>query len=93
MQLDPSWRPFAWRVPDHIVEAIPARIRALLGCIDKPLIVIRNLNPVDICAGKARITKWALSAGQYCVAIDKEYGDHMDINMRASHWQCCAYFG
>ena len=53
MQLDPSWRPFAWRVPDHIVEAIPARIRALLGCIDKPLIVIRNLNLVDICAGKA----------------------------------------
>ena len=79
LKLDASWKALAWRVPDHIVQMIPARIRELLGCIDTPLVVIRNFNFVDICSGRARITKWAMSTGLLGVAIDKDYGDHMNI--------------
>lgn len=52
----------------------------LLHCDDRPLVVVRNFDFVDICAGKARIAKWALAAGLTGAAIDIEYGQHMDIN-------------
>ena len=80
LQLDPAWKAFAWKVPAHILEIIPATIRELIGCNDGHLVVVRNFAFLDICAGKARITKWAQAAGLTGIAIDQEYAEHMNIN-------------
>jgi hypothetical protein len=81
LQLDPALKNFAWRVPQEIVNLIPVRLHCLIGCTDgKPLVVIRNWNFIDVCAGKARIAKWCLLMGLHGCAIDFEYGSHMDIN-------------
>ena len=46
---------------------------------ERPLIVNRNLDLIDLFAGKARIARWATLAGLHAIAIDKLYGGHMDI--------------
>ena len=69
-----------WTVPPDITSKIPMPCRVLLGCDAKPLVVVRNFDFVDICAGKARITKWALTAGLTGAALDREYGEHTDLN-------------
>ena len=34
---------------------------------------------VDVCAGRARVTCWARHAQLQAVAIDRAYGEHLDI--------------
>ena len=72
-------RQFAWRVPDHIIAAIPANIWRLIEARGGAN-VIRNIDLLDVCAGKARITKWALLFGLRAIAVDIDYGLHLDIN-------------
>ena len=52
-----------------------------MGCEGgRDLVVLRNWQFLDVCAGKARITKWAMTAGLFGAAIDQTYGAHMNIN-------------
>ena len=79
-RLEPEWQSLAWKVPSDILDLIPQPCRVLLRCADGPLTVVRNFDFVDICSGKARITKWAVTAGLTGAALDVDYGQHMDIN-------------
>ena len=67
-------RPFVWRVPQQVLDALPPAVRAMI-----PPIVVRNFRFLDVCAGRARITKWAMLHGMLGAAVDSNYGDHMDI--------------
>ena len=68
-----------WQVPEEIMEIIPDEVREHLPCSGMPLIINKNLDLVDLFAGQARITRWAMMAGLNAIAMDKTYGDHMDI--------------
>lgn len=71
----------AWRVPDGVLELIPQSVKLLLGIVEgQAFVVIRNIHVLDICAGRARICKWAHVAKLTSIALDREYGDHLDIN-------------
>ncbi|CAK0832315.1 unnamed protein product [Prorocentrum cordatum] len=77
-------RASAWRVPEAIVKLIPEAVQQILRCTDgQPLVVLRNFDFVDICAGSARITRWCTWAGLQGCALDRLYGRHMDINADA----------
>ena len=74
-------RQYAWRVPEQVMQLIPTPIQELIGCSgNAPLVVLRNLLFLDICAGRARIARIASAAGLCGVAIDREYSVHMDLN-------------
>ena len=74
-------RQYAWRVPEQVMQLIPTPIQELIGCSgNAPLVVLRNLQFLDICAGRARIARIASAAGLCGVAIDREYSVHMDLN-------------
>lgn len=75
VQLDEAWRPFAHAVPAEIKALLPGSVAALI-----PAVVVRNIHLLDVCAGKARISRWAMLHGLTAAAVDFEYGDHMDIN-------------
>ena len=75
MQLDEAWRPFAHAVPAEIKALLPVSVAALI-----PAVVVRNIHLLDVCAGKARISRWAMLHGLTAAAVDFEYDDHMDIN-------------
>ena len=84
--LTPDLKHFAWKVPGDVMELIPEQVREILTCTgDSPLVVLRNLDLVDICAGKARITRWALWANLQAVAIDRSYSPHLDINSNTGY--------
>ena len=70
----------AWTVPDDILECIPTKTKKLLGCEREALVVSRNLHFMDIFAGRARFTRWALWAGFTGIAFDLQYGNHMNTN-------------
>lgn len=75
VQLDEAWRPFAHAVPAEIKALFPGSVAAFI-----PAVVIRNIQFLDVCAGKARISRWAMLHGLTAAAVDCDYGDHMDIN-------------
>ena len=52
---------------------------ARLGCDDGKFRVLRDIDIVEGCAGKARVTCWARRAQLQAVAIDRAYGEHLDI--------------
>ena len=64
--LDPSWKSLLYTVPSGIMDIIPVEVKRLLGCESNPLVVVRNLNLVDVCAGKARLSRWATWGGASC---------------------------
>ena len=66
------------QVPNNVIDVIPTMVMEHIGQ-ERPLIVNRNLDLVDLFAGKARITRWATLAGLHAIAFDKLYGEHMDI--------------
>ena len=81
LALSGSMSSLAWRVPDHVKEMVPEHIRRLLGCSgSQALVVLRNLHFLDVCAGKAGITRWATLGGLQGCAYDRSYGPHMDMN-------------
>ncbi len=71
----------AWRIPPEIQQLIPAYFQKVLGWSSgvSP-VVLRNLDLLDICAGKARITRWAKLAGLRAIAVDREYSSAQDVN-------------
>ncbi len=57
--LPETLKQYAWAVPENVLHVIPQNVLSLMGCSDgKRLVVIRNLDLLDACAGKARLTKW-----------------------------------
>ena len=60
---NPSWKSLLYTVPAGIMDIIPVEVKRLLGCESNPLVVVRNLNLVDVCAGKARLPRWATWGG------------------------------
>ena len=52
---------------------------ARLCCVDGKLRVLRDIDLVEVCAGRARVTCWARHAELQAVAIDRAYGEHLDI--------------
>ena len=68
-------------MPEHVVKLIPSAVLKLLkSSPESPLVVVRNLHLLDVCAGRARICKWGLEAKLNAVALDRAYGMHLDIN-------------
>ena len=67
-----------FQVPNNVIDVIPTMVMEHISQ-ERPLIVNRNLDLVDLFAGKARITRWATLAGLHAIAFDKLYGEHMDI--------------
>ena len=70
---------YAWRVPDNIMDLVPRAIREVLGVLELPLVVLRNLDLVELFAGRARITRWATCAKLIAMPIDRTHCPHMDI--------------
>lgn len=77
--LDPSMRDAAWTVPASIVEHLPSRVRSLLGCTMSPLVVLRTLDMVDLCAGVGRLARAAEMGGLLPCALDRAYADWLDF--------------
>ena len=67
-----------FQVPNSVIDVIPTMVMEQISQ-ERPLIVNRNLDLVDLFAGKARIARWATLAGLHAIAFDKLYGEHMDI--------------
>ena len=67
-----------FQVPNSVIDVIPTMVMEHISQ-ERPLIVNRNLDLVDLFAGKARIARWATLAGLHAIAFDKLYGEHMDI--------------
>ena len=57
-----------------MLTLLPPQVRRLV-----PPVVVRNVDFLDVCAGRARPTKWAIMMGLSSIASDSEYGPHMDI--------------
>ena len=68
-----------WQVPDEIMAIIPQKIKKHLPYHQTQLIIDRNIDLVDLFAGQARITRWATCGGLKAIAMDKTYGDHMNL--------------
>ena len=77
----PGWEESAWVVTPDILELIPAEIRLLMHCSpDHPFLVLRNWDLVEVCAGRARILRWASLVGLQGCALDRSYNaPHMDL--------------
>ena len=58
---------------------IPTKIRETEPFRQVPLVTNRSLDLVDLFAGQARIAKWAAAGGLNVIAMDLEYGDHMNF--------------
>ena len=67
-----------FQVPNSVIDVIPRVVMEHISQ-ERPLIVNRNLDLVDLFAGKARIARWATLAGLHAIAFDKLYGEHMNI--------------
>ena len=67
-----------FQVPNNVIDVIPTTVIQQISQ-ERPLIVNRNLDLVDLFAGKARIARWATLAGLHAIAFDKLYGEHMNI--------------
>ena len=67
-----------FQVPNSVIDVIPTMVMEHISQ-ERPLIVNRNLDLVDLFAGKARIARCATLAGLHAIAFDKLYGEHMDI--------------
>ena len=57
-----------------MLDILPPQVRLLV-----PPVVVRNIDFLDVCAGRARPTKWAMMMGLTSAALDVESGPHMDI--------------
>ena len=66
-------------VPKETMNTIPQHIKNHLPIKGQQLIVNRNLDLLDLFAGVARITNWAIKGGLNAIAMDKTYGDHMNM--------------
>ena len=62
------------------MSLLPESVRKLLGCLTDPLVVVRDLDLFDVCAGQARLSRWALLGGLKSIALDRDYSPIMDIN-------------
>ena len=62
------------------IELVPKEIWERIPTSGGSLVVLRNIRVLDVCAGRARISRWASMAGLATVAIDRDYSEHMDIN-------------
>ena len=69
----------AWTVPADIMALIPASTKRILNCVDGKLVVLRNLDVGDFFAGRGRIARVAELVGLRPVALDREYGSHLDL--------------
>ena len=74
----PNMADALFEVPNSVIDVIPTMVMEHISQ-ERPLIVNRNLDLVDLFAGKARIARWATLAGLHAIAFDKLYGEHMDI--------------
>ena len=77
-------------VPKETMNTIPQHIKNHLPIKGQQLIVNRNLDLLDLFAGVARITNWAIKGGLNAIAMDKTYGDHM--NMSVLHTDTSIYW-
>ena len=68
-------------VPAHVAHMIPGPILTLLG--PAPIRVRRNLHCVELCAGKGRINRFFEAMGCAGIALDKLYGDNMNLTTQA----------
>ena len=69
----------AHRVPAHVQALIPEAIQKAIGCWQDVLVVVRDLEFLDVCAGKARMCKWGEMAGLNVAAIDRSHAKHMNL--------------
>ena len=74
----PNMADALFEVPNSVIDVIPTMVMEHISQ-ERPLIVNRNLDLVDLFAGKARIARWATLAGLQAIAFDKLYGEHMNI--------------
>lgn len=78
--LSEDLRPFAWQVPAEVTSLIPDKLKKLMGyTVDDRCYVVKNLDLLDVCAGRARTTRWGTHVGLTCVPIDRLYCDRMDL--------------
>ena len=65
-------------VPEDIMDRIPVMIRICLQCTNRPLRIHRNIDFIDFCAGKARLSRWGEFYGLVCVPFDNKYSPKMN---------------
>lgn len=69
-----------FRVPLNVIDILPATVKKILKCDnDQTLLVVRNLDLVDLFAGKARISRWGELFNLQVAALDREFGQHLDL--------------
>eukprot|EP00435_Cladocopium_sp_Y103_P067570 s837_g30.t1 len=74
-------------VPPSIVKIFPSFVRTLLRCDNgHSLTVVRNLDVLFFCAGRARVARWAELLGLKTAALDREFGLHL-IFAQTKVWQ------
>ena len=78
LNFSPNMADALFEVPYNVIDVIPTMVMEHISP-ERPLIVNRNLDLVDLFAGKARIARWATLAGLHAIAFDKLYGEHMNI--------------
>ena len=66
-----------WDIPQSVMNNLPRHLKALMP--EPPIRVLRNLDVVELFAGSARLTEAARHAGLHAVAVDRQYGKHMDL--------------
>ena len=64
----------------NVIDMLPSMVQRLLKCEhDRDLRVLRNLDIVDLFAGKARVARWGELLNLRVAALDREFGQHFDI--------------
>ena len=64
----------------NVIDMLPSMVQRLLKCEhDRDLRVLRNLDIVDLFAGKARVARWGELLNLRVAALDREFGQRFDI--------------
>ena len=66
-------------VPNEVKDLIPQNVQTLLGCNGSELIVVRDLDGTELCAGCARVTKCAHLLNKQMIAADLKYRSNSNI--------------
>eukprot|EP00929_Paragymnodinium_shiwhaense_P057215 TRINITY_DN28631_c0_g1_i1.p1 TRINITY_DN28631_c0_g1~~TRINITY_DN28631_c0_g1_i1.p1 ORF type:complete len:312 (+),score=56.79 TRINITY_DN28631_c0_g1_i1:154-1089(+) len=69
-----------WTIPADLLQLLPTSVTERLASeLGGTMQVARNLDCLDLFAGAARISWWGEKIGLNVCALDKKYGEHMDI--------------
>ena len=69
-----------FQVPVDVLNILPSSVRRILKCEeDQDLKVVRDIDLLDLFAGKARVARWGELLNFRVAAMDREFGSHFDL--------------